>query len=120
MNPPSRFLFTVSARVWLGFVSLVTIALLLCLPARTAQVKAQQPSWGKTGALGTAHFLHTTSVLASGNMLGDGDSPFEKQPRFRAAGEPASVAVADLNGDQKLAVVTANAGSGDVSVLLQQ
>ena len=43
---------------------------------------------------------------------------FEPQQRFPAGDYPRSVAVADLNGDGAPDLVTANAGSDDVSVLL--
>jgi FG-GAP-like repeat len=53
-------------------------------------------------------------------LLGNGDGTFQPQQRFAVGVQPFSVAVADLDEDGLLDLVTANAGSNDVSVLLQQ
>jgi VCBS repeat-containing protein len=55
-------------------------------------------------------------------LLGNGDGTFRPQTMYAAGVTPNSVAVADLNGDGKLDIVTANFGgfntSNNVSVLL--
>ncbi|MGH9427655.1 MAG: FG-GAP repeat domain-containing protein [Terriglobia bacterium] len=49
-------------------------------------------------------------------LLGNGNGTFQPQQRFTTGAGPSSVAVADVNGDGRPDVVTAN--SNDVSVLL--
>ena len=56
---------------------------------------------------------NTVSIL-----LGNGDGTFQPQVDYRTAGEPAWVAVADLNGDGNLDLVTADYTPKNVSVLL--
>jgi hypothetical protein len=51
-------------------------------------------------------------------LLGNGDGTFKAPQTFAVGALPASVAVADVNGDRRLDVVTANNDSGDLSVLL--
>jgi hypothetical protein len=51
-------------------------------------------------------------------LLGNGDGSFQPQQSFAVGSFPYSLAVADLNGDGKPDVVTANDSSNDVSVLL--
>jgi hypothetical protein len=51
-------------------------------------------------------------------LLGRGDGTFKAAQFFPVGAGPRSVAVADLNHDGRLDLVTANAGSNDVSVLL--
>jgi VCBS repeat protein/putative surface cell wall-binding protein len=51
-------------------------------------------------------------------LLGNGDGTFAPAVWFAAGTGPVAVAIADLNGDGKPDVVTANQGSNDVSVLL--
>jgi hypothetical protein len=53
-------------------------------------------------------------------LLGNGNGTFQAQQRFTVGAFPISVAVADVNGDSRLDVVTANNDSNDVSVLLHQ
>ena len=53
-------------------------------------------------------------------VLGNGDGTFQAQQTFPVGSGPRSVAVADLNADSVPDLVTANAGSTDVSVLLHQ
>jgi hypothetical protein len=75
-------------------------------------VRAQKSSANQPAPVGLAGDTDVPSVL------GEGDSTFSPQRRFRAGDRPESVAVADLNGDNMLDVVTANFFSGEVSVLL--
>src|SRR5262249_62016071 len=51
-------------------------------------------------------------------LLGTGNGAFQAQQRFTVGAAPYSVAVADVNGDGRLDLVTANYDSNDVSVLL--
>src|SRR5438067_2455744 len=52
-------------------------------------------------------------------MLGNGDGTFQAAQRFSVgAAESESLAAGDFNGDGKLDLVVANAGTNDVSVLL--
>ena len=51
-------------------------------------------------------------------LLGNGDGTFQAPPSYAAGGGPQSVALADFNGDGVADIVTANATSNDVSVLL--
>jgi hypothetical protein len=53
-------------------------------------------------------------------LLGNGDGTFQPQRIFEVGPQPASVAVADVNGDGKLDIITANnpPHAGTVSVLL--
>jgi hypothetical protein len=51
-------------------------------------------------------------------LLGNGSGGFGPSASFAVGGNPRSVALADVNGDQKLDVVTANHSSRDVSLLL--
>jgi hypothetical protein len=53
-------------------------------------------------------------------LLGSGDGTFQTQQTFPVGSNPHSVAVADLNADGSPDLVTANAISDDVSVLLRQ
>jgi hypothetical protein len=57
----------------------------------------------------------TVSVL-----LGNGDGTFQAPQTFTVGGVPAWVAVADLNGDGRPDIVTANYADGTVSVLLNE
>jgi hypothetical protein len=51
-------------------------------------------------------------------LLGNGDGTFQAPQSFPTDFNPVSVAVADLNGDGKLDIVTADSGGADVTVLL--
>jgi len=51
-------------------------------------------------------------------LVGSGDGTFQAPPSYAAGGGPQSVALADFNGDGVADIVTANATSNDVSVLL--
>ena len=51
-------------------------------------------------------------------LIGNGDGTFQAPPAYAAGGGPQAVALADFNGDGVPDIVTANATSGDVSVLL--
>ena len=51
-------------------------------------------------------------------FFGNGDGTFQAQKRFSVGASPRSVAVADLNADNAPDIVTANANSGDISMLL--
>ncbi len=51
-------------------------------------------------------------------LLGNGDGTFQAEQRFAVGAGPSSVAVADVNGDRRLDVLTANSYTNDVSVLL--
>jgi hypothetical protein len=51
-------------------------------------------------------------------LLGNGDGSFQTQQTYSVGSYPASVAVADLNGDGKPELVVANERSNSVSVLL--
>jgi hypothetical protein len=53
-------------------------------------------------------------------LLGNGDGSFQPAVAFTARDRPASVAVADLDGDSVPDLVTANFQSRDVSILLNQ
>jgi hypothetical protein len=50
--------------------------------------------------------------------LGNGDGTFGAAQNFGAGSQPTSVSSADFNGDSKVDLATANAGSDNVSVLL--
>ncbi|GAB4025400.1 hypothetical protein GCM10028773_50800 [Spirosoma koreense] len=52
-------------------------------------------------------------------LLGDGTGSFGTATNFPVGLGPTSVAVADVNGDDRLDIMTANQGSNNVSVLLQ-
>ena len=56
---------------------------------------------------------HDVSVL-----LGNGDSTFQPQTTLAAGSLTSSVAVADLDGDTVLDVVTSNSLSGSLAVLI--
>src|SRR5207253_1043747 len=56
---------------------------------------------------------HDVSVV-----IGDGEGTFQAQRRFPVGSSPESVAIADVNGDGRLDIVTSNRTSNDVSVLL--
>src|ERR1019366_1016730 len=52
-------------------------------------------------------------------LLGNGDGTFQAPVTYSSGGaEPWGIAVADVNGDGKLDILVANAGSGSVGVLL--
>ena len=51
-------------------------------------------------------------------LLGNGDGTFQAQLRFAVGPGPKSVVAADVNGDGRLDIATANSQSNDVSVLL--
>jgi hypothetical protein len=53
-------------------------------------------------------------------LVGRGDGTFDPPQSFGVGARPAAVAVADLNGDGGPDLITTNAGSNDVSVLLGQ
>jgi len=57
----------------------------------------------------------TVSVL-----LGNGDGTFQPPQTFTVGGVPACVAAADVNGDGRPDIITANYASGTVSVLLNE
>ena len=69
MNQHPHRLFVSSIRAWLGFVSLVSTTLLVCLLASATNVTAQQQGWIATGALGTARSGHTATLMANGKVL---------------------------------------------------
>lgn len=51
-------------------------------------------------------------------MLGNGDATFPGQRRFAVGESPVGLAVANLNADGRLDLVTANLASADVSIQL--
>jgi len=51
-------------------------------------------------------------------LLGKGDGTFKEQQKFKVGDGPMAIAIADLNGDKILDIVTANFMTNDVSVLL--
>jgi hypothetical protein len=55
---------------------------------------------------------------AIGVLLGNGDGSFRRPAFYRTGLNPQSVVTADLNGDGKLDLVTANGGQNTISVLL--
>lgn len=63
-----------------------------------------------------------TGQYAGGNtvsiLLGNGDGTFQQRTDYGTGVSPFDVAVADLNGDGKLDLATANADSNSASVLL--
>jgi hypothetical protein len=63
----------------------------------------------------TANAYGTNGAGDVSVLLGAGDGTFQAEQRFGAGFNPSSVAVADVNGDGRLDLVT-----DDVSVLLQQ
>jgi N-acetylneuraminic acid mutarotase len=66
----TRSLVTLPLHAWLGLVSLVSTALLVCLLASATTVQAQQPGvWSATGSLGTGRISHTATLLANGKVL---------------------------------------------------
>jgi N-acetylneuraminic acid mutarotase len=67
----SRSLFISRAGRRVGFVSvsLLNIALVVSLPASSAQIEAQQRGWAATGSLATGRFGHTSTLLADGKVL---------------------------------------------------
>jgi len=70
MNPHPRFSGTLPTRAWLGFVSLVTTTLMVCLLASATTVVAGESTWSATGSLGTARYGgHTATSLANGKVL---------------------------------------------------
>ena len=66
------------------------------------------------------HSPDTSSPNEVSVMLGNGDGTFQAQEIYGVGVRPVSVAVADLNADGALDLVTANYDSGDVTVLLHQ
>jgi N-acetylneuraminic acid mutarotase len=71
----TRSLVTLPLHAWLGLVSLVSTALLVCLLASATTVQAQQPGvWSATGSLGTGRISHTATLLANGKVLVVGGS----------------------------------------------
>lgn len=69
MNQHSSSLFTSPTSAWIGFVTLLGTALLVCLPVIAAQEMVQQSTWSATGSIGTARVLHTATLLANGKVL---------------------------------------------------
>jgi N-acetylneuraminic acid mutarotase len=69
MNQHSHRLFVSWNRASLGFESLISTTLLVCLLATATNVTAQQQGWIATGALGTARSGHTATLLANGKVL---------------------------------------------------
>jgi uncharacterized protein (TIGR03437 family) len=51
------------------FYFLFNVTLLVCLVASFIRVKAQQPTWSATGALGAPRAMHTATPLANGKVL---------------------------------------------------
>jgi VCBS repeat protein len=62
-----------------------------------------------------------TDTSASGiwTLMGKGDGGFKPEHKYPIGAHPRSMAVADLNGDNSIDLVTANS-SGDVSVILNK
>lgn len=58
--------------------------------------------------------------MAKAMLPSNGDGTFEQQRRLAVDQPPKSVTVADLNGDGRPDLVTANASSHNVSVLLSK
>jgi N-acetylneuraminic acid mutarotase len=56
-------------RASFGCVLLFSIAVPLSLPAKAAQLEAQQTAWSATGSLGTGRFGHTAILLENGKVL---------------------------------------------------
>jgi hypothetical protein len=51
-------------------------------------------------------------------LLGQGDGTFKPAPRVAVGTQPASIAVADFNGDGKPDLAVANSGSNNISLML--
>ncbi|MBI4470146.1 MAG: hypothetical protein HY650_12575 [Acidobacteria bacterium] len=51
------------------FLSLFVIAMIVCLVPGASRAQAQPPTWSATGSLGTARVLHTSTLLADGQVL---------------------------------------------------
>ena len=60
----------------------------------------------------------TTSSATASVLLGNGNGTFQAKQSLRAGINPNSVAVADLNGDGKSDLVTADLNDNTASVLL--
>ena len=95
-------------------------------PAPASPLKTAHPVWG-TAAGDLNGDGHPDLALGTSNgnfgiliMLGDGKGGFAPAAGgpLPAGGQPGYVAMADLNKDGKLDVVSGNYGSGDVTVLL--
>lgn len=73
---------------------------------------------GKKDIIATAYTKNKVSVLLNTTEPGAATATMSDKTDVAVGAGPASVAAADLNGDGKPDLVTANSGSGNVSVLL--
>jgi hypothetical protein len=108
-----------------AFVAFATVLLLQASAARAATfpvgASPQSVAVGDVNGDGNPDLVvanqsdSTVSVL-----LGNGDGTFQAAVPYSTGSfnSPVSVALADLNGDLKLDIVTANSSTGDVSVLI--
>lgn len=84
----------------------------------SSPISITKEDFNKDGKLDLATANLNTSEVSV--LLGNGDGTFQAAMNYPVGPgiNPYSIAAGDVSGDGKLAIVTANAGSNDVSVLL--